>query len=196
MHNLQNQKGILFGQQRGLDVSFSPENSDGNHSDVYALSGHYPGMIGLDMMEPPRQRNLSAEENGRRMGEAMRKIDSIGGIPTLSAHWNMPGDETDRTKIDLKRLLPGGDQNAELNGWLDAIVETGKHAVRDDGTKIPFLFRPLHEANGDWFWWNYERSGAETYKELFRYIVNYLKEHGLEGQMLTTFAPQRRLWRR
>ena len=189
LHNLQNQKGILFGQQRGLDVSFSPENSDGNHSDVYALSGHYPGMIGLDMMEPPRQRNLSAEENGRRMGEAMRKIDSIGGIPTLSAHWNMPGGETDRTKIDLKRLLPGGDQNAELNGWLDAIVETGKHAVRDDGTKIPFLFRPLHEANGDWMWWNYERSGAETYKELFRYIVNYLKEHGLEGQMLTTFAP-------
>ncbi|WP_314262085.1 glycosyl hydrolase [Cardiobacterium hominis] len=189
LHNLQSHKGILFGQQRGLDVAFSPENSEGHHSDVHALSGHYPGMIGLDMMEPPRQRNLSAEENGRRMGEAMRKIDSIGGIPTLSAHWNMPGGETDRTKIDLKRLLPGGDQNAELNGWLDAIVETGKHAVRDDGTKIPFLFRPLHEANGDWMWWNYERSGAETYKELFRYVVHYLKEHGLDGQMLTTFAP-------
>ncbi|EEV88262.1 glycosyl hydrolase, partial [Cardiobacterium hominis] len=124
-----------------------------------------------------------------RMGEAIKKIDGVGGIAQLSAFWDMPGGETDRTKVDLKRLLPGGDQNAELNGWLDAIVETGKHAVRDDGTKIPFIFRPLHEANGEWAWWYYERGGAETYKELFRYVVNYLKEHGLDGQFLTAFAP-------
>ena len=134
-------------------------------------------------------RGLSNEENGKRMGEAIKKIDGVGGIAQLSAFWDMPGGETDRTKVDLKRLLPGGDQHAELNGWLDAIVETGKHAVRDDGTKIPFIFRPLHEANGEWAWWYYERGGAETYKELFRYVVSYLKEHGLDGQFLTAFAP-------
>ena len=189
LHNLQSHKGILFGQQRGLDVAFSPENSEGHHSDVHALSGHYPSIIGLGMMEPPMVRGLSNEENGKRMGEAIKKIDGVGGIAQLSAFWDMPGGETDRTKVDLKRLLPGGDQNAELNGWLDAIVETGKHAVRDDGTKIPFIFRPLHEANGEWAWWYYERGGAETYKELFRYVVNYLKEHGLDGQFLTAFAP-------
>ena len=189
LHNLQSHKGILFGQQRGLDVAFSPENSEGHHSDVYALTSHYPSIIGLGMMEPPMVRGLSNEENGKRMGEAIKKIDGVGGIAQLSAFWDMPGGETDRTKVDLKRLLPGGDQNAELNGWLDAIVETGKHAVRDDGTKIPFIFRPLHEANGEWAWWYYERGGAETYKELFRYVVNYLKEHGLDGQFLTAFAP-------
>uniref|UniRef100_UPI00260C5ABD glycosyl hydrolase n=1 Tax=uncultured Cardiobacterium sp. TaxID=417619 RepID=UPI00260C5ABD len=190
LHNLQNHNGILFGQQRGLDVSHDGSaNSEGNKSDVFAMTGHYPSIIGLAMMETPMERGLSAAENGKRMADAIKKIDSVGSIASISAHWDMPGGETDRTKVDLKRLLPGGDQNAELNGWLDTVAEMAKHAVRDDGTKIPFIFRPLHEGNGEWAWWYYERGGAETYKELFRYIVNYLKEHGADGQMLTAFAP-------
>ncbi|MFC2279410.1 MAG: glycosyl hydrolase, partial [Cardiobacterium hominis] len=150
---------------------------------------HYPSVIGLAMMETPMERGLTAAENGKRMADAIKKIDSIGSIASISAHWDIPGGETDPTKVNLKRLLPGGDQNAELNGWLDTVAEMAKHAVRDDGTKIPFIFRPLHEGNGEWAWWYYERGGAETYKELFRYVVNYLKEHGADGQMLTAFAP-------
>ena len=96
---LHDNPNILFGQQRGLDVAFSPPNAEGHHSDVYALTHRYPAVIGLAMMEPPMERGLSAEENGKRMAQALLKIDAVGGIPSVSAHWDnpMPG--------------PGGERN-------------------------------------------------------------------------------------
>ena len=188
-----NGKGVLFGQQRGLDVAIAPDANADFKSDVYAMTQQYPAVIGLAMLEPPYQRGLSAEENGKRMGNAIAQIDSIGSIATLSAHWDnpMPGPNgaNDYSVIDLNRLLPNGDLNSLYNSWLDEIVATAQHAVRADGSKIPFIFRPLHEANGTWAWWYYERGGAETYKKLFAYTVNYIRNHDVKDQILTVFAP-------
>lgn len=188
-----NGKGVLFGQQRGLDVAIAPDANADFKSDVYAMTRQYPAVIGLAMLEPPYQRGLSAEENGKRMGNAIAQIDSIGSIATLSAHWDnpMPGPNgaNDYSAIDLNRLLPNGNLNSLYNSWLDEIVATAQHAVRADGSKIPFIFRPLHEANGTWAWWYYERGGAETYKKLFAYTVNYIRSHGVKDQILTVFAP-------
>ncbi|MFT3740947.1 MAG: glycosyl hydrolase [Breznakibacter sp.] len=53
---------------------------------------------------------------------------------------------------------------------------------------IPVLWRPLHEAAGNiyeynngtaWFWWGYD--GAETYKQLWRYMFDYFKAQGLNN---------------
>ena len=188
-----NGKATLFGQQRGLDVAIAPDANADFKSDVYAMTRQYPAVIGLAMLESPYQRGLSAEENGKRMGNAIAQIDSIGSIATLSAHWDnpMPGPNgaNDYSAIDLNRLLPNGDLNSLYNSWLDEIVATAQHAVRADGSKIPFIFRPLHEANGTWAWWYYERGGAETYKKLFAYTVNYIRNHGVKDQILTIFAP-------
>ena len=42
--------------------------------------------------------------------------------------------------------------------------------ARDAG--VPILFRPLHEAEGGWFWWGAE--GAEPCKKLYRYLWDKL----------------------
>ncbi|MFC0035197.1 glycosyl hydrolase [Cardiobacterium valvarum] len=186
-------RGILFGQHQGLSAGRSAADGQGYTSDIHALTGRYPSIVGLAMMEPPMDRSKTVAENGKAMGAAIAKIDALGGIAAVSAHWDnpMPGPNgaNDFSQVNLKRLLPGGDLNGTLNEWLDTIVAMAQHAVRADGSKIPFIFRPLHEGNGEWAWWYYERGGVETYKELFRYIVNYVKEHGADGQILTAFAP-------
>ncbi|WP_298645103.1 spherulation-specific family 4 protein, partial [uncultured Cardiobacterium sp.] len=185
--------GILFGQHQGLNAGRADADAQGYKSDVHALTGHYPSIVGLAMMEQPMDRSKSVEENGKAMGAEIAKVDALGGIAAVSAHWDnpMPGPNgaNDFSNVSLKRLLPGGDLNGTLNGWLDTVVAMAQHAVRADGSKIPFIFRPLHEGNGEWAWWYYGREGAETYKELFRYVVNYVKEHGADGQILTAFAP-------
>lgn len=61
---------------------------------------------------------------------------------------------------------------------------------------IPLIFRPFHEASGNtyspwnlvngkpqgnaaWFWWGAE--GAETYKQLWRYVYDYMKDAGVNN---------------
>ena len=43
---------------------------------------------------------------------------------------------------------------------------------------IPVLWRPFHEAAGQWFWWGKD---AESYKALWIYTFNYLKAEGLNN---------------
>jgi len=188
-----NGKGVLFGQQRGLDIAIAPLANADFQSDVYAMTQQYPAIIGLDITEIPHDPKLSTEENGKRMGNAIAQIDSIGSIATLSAHWRnpMPGPNgiSDYANVDLNRVLPNGDLNSVYNNWLDEVVATAKYAVRADGSKIPFIFRPLHEANGNWFWWHYEHGGEEAYKKLFAYTINYIRQHGAKDQILAVFSP-------
>ena len=188
-----NGKGVLFGQQRGLDVAIAPDANADYQSDVYAMTQQYPAIIGLDITEIPHDPKLSTEENGKRMGNAIAQIDSIGSIATLSAHWRnpMPGPNgiSDYANVDLNRVLPNGDLNSVYNNWLDEVVATAKYAVRADGSKIPFIFRPLHEANANWFWWHYGHGGEEAYKKLFAYTINYIREHGAKDQILAVFSP-------
>lgn len=188
-----NGKGVLFGQQRGLDIAIAPLANADFQSDVYAMTQQYPAIIGLDITEIPHDPKLSTEENGKRMGNAIAQIDSIGSIATLSAHWRnpMPGPNgiSDYANVDLNRVLPNGDLNSVYNNWLDEVVATAKYAVRADGSKIPFIFRPLHEANGNWFWWHYGHGGEEAYKKLFAYTINYIRQHGAKDQILAVFSP-------
>ena len=188
-----NGKGVLFGQQHGLDIAIAPLANADFQSDVYAMTQQYPAIIGLDITEIPHDPKLSTEENGKRMGNAIAQIDSIGSIATLSAHWRnpMPGPNgiSDYANVDLNRVLPNGDLNSVYNNWLDEVVATAKYAVRADGSKIPFIFRPLHEANGNWFWWHYGHGGEEAYKKLFAYTINYIRQHGAKDQILAVFSP-------
>lgn len=64
---------------------------------------------------------------------------------------------------------------AELAGYLKALQDAN----------IPVLFRPLHEAAGDykwgaWFWWGYD--GADACKDLWRWLYRTLTdEYGLNN---------------
>ena len=116
-----------------------------------------------------------------------------GGIPTVTYHWNVPTNGKDSTeaafyveKTGNKPFTTFSITNAVTDGtWehekIDADLallaeQLGK--ARDAG--VPILFRPLHEAEGAWFWWGAE--GAEPCKKLYRYMWNKLtKEYGLHN---------------
>ena len=191
LHKLANTPNILFGHQHGLDVSISAPNSAGFHSDVFALTGRYPAVIGLDAKEWPVDHTKTPQENGTALAERFKDIDSVGGIATLSAHWHNPvtgGEFYDTTPVALSRILPGGDLHGKYAVYLDTIVEIAKASVRADGTKIPIIFRPLHENTGDWFWWGKQNFSAEEYKTLWQYSVDYLRGKGADN-LVYSFAP-------
>ncbi|MDK6797490.1 glycosyl hydrolase, partial [Escherichia coli] len=84
-------------------------------------------------------------------------------------------DFSDTTEA-VSHILPGGSHSAVVNRMLDAVARVAQDAKRSDGTPIPIIFRPLHENLGTWFWWGATHASTAEFKELFRYIVNYLRD--------------------
>lgn len=51
------------------------------------------------------------------------------------------------------------------------------------------LFRPFHENTGSWFWWGAGFCTEETYKELYRYTVSYLRDEKNIHNILYVYSP-------
>lgn len=130
-----------------------------------------------------------------------------GAIITLSAH--MPNfanielnedydEDTDPTyaKYDfgvytpndltgdvMNEILPGGEYNEVYTAFLDLVAD---YANQVDGT---VLFRPFHENTGSWFWWGAAFCDAETYKSVYRYTVEYLRDEKGVHNFLYEYGP-------
>lgn len=130
-----------------------------------------------------------------------------GAIITLSAHMpnfslveeNDDYDETvdpDYVKYDfsgyspntltgdvMNEILPGGEYNAQFNAYLDMIAD---YASQVNGT---ILFRPFHENTGSWFWWGAAFCDAQTYKNVYKYTVQYLRDEKNIHNILYVYGP-------
>lgn len=187
-------KGDLrFGQQHTTDENISSSASQG---DVYEMTGKYPAVFGWDAglalrgAEKPGS-GADKNANAKALAQNITDADSKGAIVTLSAHWCSPGtgkDFNDTTAV-ASELLPGGKYSGTFNKELDAIAATAQQAKHSDGTLIPIIFRPLHENNGSWFWWGATHASASEYKELYRYIVDYLRDVKDVHNLLYAYSP-------
>lgn len=81
-----------------------------------------------------------------------------------------------------KAVIPGTSENIVVNADLKKLA--GYLSLLQDAG-IPVLFRPLHEANGDfqwgaWFWWGFD--GPQAVVDLWKYVREKLEgEYGLNN---------------
>ncbi len=166
-------KKILSGQYGSAGVE---------REHVFKTTGKWPAVGGFDFGEYsptcPRSNDGATES-------ALAWAKNKRGIVTFSWHWFSPSGATSEnsfytkeTSFDLtKALVAGAPENVALLRDLDAIaVELTK--LRDAG--VPVLWRPLHEAEGKWFWWGAKGSGPaiQLYKLMFE---RYTKQHKLNN---------------
>jgi len=85
---------------------------------------------------------------------------------------------TESTTFSISRALtPGTEENIALLNDIDTMARKLKQ-VQDAG--VPVLFRPLHEAEGGWFWWGAE--GPEPCVRLYRLLYDkFTNEYGLNN---------------
>lgn len=170
---------ILSGQQDYANVEWLQTNL-----------GKKPAVVGFDLMDysPSRVKYGAATEE---IEEAI-EWDRQGGIVAMLWHWNAPtglidqpgkewwrGFYTDSTTFDVGYAMahPDSEEYALLLRDIDAIAVQLKKLQDAD---IPVLFRPLHEAEGGWFWWGAQ--GAEPAKALYRLLYDRLtNEHRLNN---------------
>ena len=155
---------------------------------IYATSGKYPAIVGFDYIHL-----ASSPANWIDYGDItpVKKIWDAGSVPAMTWHWNVPKSENgsvdgyDASSSQFKAsnvLVEGTWENKvavadveKLAGYLKLLQNAG----------IPVLWRPFHEAAGDyswgnWFWWG--NSGVETTKELWKWLRDKLtNEYGLNN---------------
>lgn len=128
----------------------------------------------------------------------VKRVWEAGSIPAITWHWNVPTNMTginspaDRNINDLnaqssgfsltKALTPGTVENEIMEADIEKLA--GYMKLLADA-RIPIIFRPLHEAAGDftwgaWFWWG--KSGPEATKQLWMLLRQRLEvEHGINN---------------
>lgn len=126
-------------------------------------------------------------------GVTERAVDWVqrrGGMVSICWHWFAPAGGasfyTKDTSFDVTRAVTPGTEEYELVLHdLDRIAEELK-VLQDAG--IPVLWRPLHEADGAWFWWG--AKGPEPCRKLFYMMFErFTKIHQLHHLIwVWTFA--------
>ncbi|KFZ11301.1 hypothetical protein V501_04838 [Pseudogymnoascus sp. VKM F-4519 (FW-2642)] len=147
--------------------------------------GATPAIIGLDMIEysPTRVQYGSVST----AVEDAIAFDKRGGIVAFQWHWNAPsglinndtvpwwkGFYSYGTTFNLTAALanPKGSDYALILRDLDAIA---LQLLRLQAAQVPVLWRPLHEADGTWFWWG--NFGPESSKALYKLMYTRFTQH-------------------
>ncbi|SDM61997.1 glycosyl hydrolase [Paenibacillus jilunlii] len=166
---------IISGQQTSEDAEWIGQET-----------GKYPAILATDLMDY----SPSRVENGASSTEIEKMIAwyNRGGIVSLCWHWNAPkgigGEEpgyewwrgfyTEFTTFDVEYALDHPDSE-DYHLLIRDIDEIAAQLKRLQNAGVPVLWRPLHEAEGGWFWWG--AKGPEPAKRLWRLMVDRLTNY-------------------
>jgi mannan endo-1,4-beta-mannosidase len=195
-HNLHyySGKGIMFGHQATLDYGYTWHSSDlpsdSLRSDVKDVSGSFPAVYGWDVNYVANPQFDDSTRNARVSLQLKRDrgVFERGGILTYEWHMYNPGTGKsfyDTTAV-VHRIIPGGDLHEVLKQNLDKAA-----AYFRELAPVPVIFRPWHEHNGDWFWWCRGSTKEEDYIALWRFTVEYMRDHHGLDNLIYAYSPDR-----
>ncbi len=153
---------------------------------VENLVGHYPVVFGQDFGYS-KPNSLDGINFRQRVIDNAIKWYKTGAIITLMWHAAPPtvednfttwkgekGIQSKLTDEQWEELLTDGTElNTRWKSQVDVIAYFLKQ-LQDE--KIPVIWRPYHEMNGDWFWWGArpgEKGYVALYKMLYDRLTNY-----------------------
>ena len=170
------------------------------------ISGRTPVIRGFDLMDY----SPSRVERGAISTETENAIawSRLRGMVTFCWHWNAPKDlidqpgkewwrgfYSDATTFDVSIAMNDteSEEYSLILRDIDAIAVQLKKLAE---AGVPVLWRPLHEAEGRWFWWG--ANGAEPCKWLWRLLFDRLVNHHALDNLIwvwtTTGGPDAVTW--
>lgn len=167
-------KNILSGQQDQASFDWVEKNV-----------GKTPAILGLDLMdytESRTSRGAVSTDVDKAIAFAKR-----GGIVTFAWHWGAPvglydtpqqpwyrGFYTEATDFNIETAL-ADTKNANYTLLIKDIDSIAVQLKKLQSAGVPVLWRPLHEAEGGWFWWG--AKGPEPAKKLWNIVYERLTVH-------------------
>lgn len=182
--------GFLFGHQ-DTDAYGVTWKAEDNRSDVKDVTGDFPAVHGWDLGKIGRPMNIDSVDFGRML-EWIKSAYRRGAINTISWHLDNPltGESTWSKGDAAKESLPGGKAHAKYIEHLNHLADF-LDQCEVNGVKIPIIFRPLHEHNGDWFWWGKGVASEQDFIKLWKFTVQFLRDDRKLHHLLYAFSPDR-----
>jgi mannan endo-1,4-beta-mannosidase len=152
---------------------------------AYDLTGKYPALFGQDFGFEAGADKDSILARPELVEEAERQYRN-GAVVTMTWHEVRPTDDEPvsfresvqghLTDFEFKELLTPG--STLYNRWCAQVDLIAGYLKQLRDARVPVLYRPYHEINGGWFWWNGRKGkdgSAALYRQLFDRFVNYHK---------------------
>lgn len=151
---------------------------------VYNASGKYPALVGMDFMNATgkSEGNSWNKDYTRASVNLAKDTYKRGGIPAFTWHWRDPSRKTDAFYSDQATTMKISSALKQDGTW-NTSSALYKYIIKDINAianyflelqreNMACIFRPLHEANGTWFWWG--NDGAENFRKLFRLVYDQM----------------------
>lgn len=153
--------------------------------------GKAPALVSVDFMDYSPSRVEYQGDVSTAVEDAITHAGR-GGIISVLWHWNAPaglydtdeepwwsGFYTEATDFDVAQAL-ADTTNANYTLLVRDIDAIAVQLLRLQDAGVPVLFRPLHEAEGAWFWWGAQgpEAAIQLYDLLFDRLTNY---HGINN---------------
>jgi hypothetical protein len=135
-------------------------------------SGKEPAIMGYDFdgICP------SQSKGNKDVDKAIKWVNERGGIAQFQWHWISPNADGDYYSGAFKLGDALKDKNSSsYKNMMRDIDLAAAQLKRLQDANIPVIWRPLHEAEGKWFWWG--MSGAGPCKELYRLMYDRFTNH-------------------
>jgi len=137
-----------------------------------------PAMMGIDLgfSDPDHANDVIAELKDWVASNPLQNIVTISWH--MDNPWTSELDDPKHTSTvgDIAELIVSSGEVAQrFNEELD---ETVRFLKKLEG--IPILWRPLHEMNGDWFWWSHV-TGDSGFVKLWRHMHDHFKGEDLDN---------------
>lgn len=189
-------KHIISGQQEycgdhNYNLWNSPDvfikDNEAEFEYIMEKTGKQPAIRGIDFLAY----NTSSDWRDHAPERVIEWVNKYHGIATVSWHWNVPCEKgSDDVAFYVESANPKfttfSCKNAVTEGtWEHEVVMADIELIAGELKKlkdadVPVLWRPLHEAEGGWFWWGAE--GAEPCKKLYRLLYDQLTNvYGLDN---------------
>jgi mannan endo-1,4-beta-mannosidase len=171
-----------------------PMGGDRNSRFAAAYIGKYPAVWTCDFGFAAAGDSDSTLARPNIVKEAIRQ-HQMGSIISLCWHAvpptadepvtfrPLPGSDPKMLKSVQGRLLdeqfkdlltPG---TAVYNHWAAQVDVIAGYLMLLQEARVPILWRPYHEMNGDWFWWGGRYEGQYTTAALYRQLFDRLVNH-------------------
>lgn len=171
-------------------------------SDIYMervenlTNGSHPAVFGQDFGYS-KPNSLDGINFRQRVVDNAIKWHAKGAIITLMWHAVPPttdanfttwqGENGVQSKLTDKQWKELTTDGTELNNRWKAQVDVIAFFLRQlQDAKVPVIWRPYHEMNGDWFWWG-ARPGKDGYQKLYRMIYDRLTNYHHINNLIWVF---------
>lgn len=189
-------KHIISGQQEycgshNYNLYADPTNFIKDNEEEFDFlmekTGKMCAIRGIDFLN--YRSNATWDDNAAE--RTVQWVNEYKGIATVVWHWSVPSE---KGSTDCNFYVKSASENyttfsiskaLEEDTWehevlMADIEEIAKQLKKLKDADVPILWRPLHEAEGAWFWWGAE--GAEPCKKLYRLLYDQLTNvYGLDN---------------